>query len=101
MHNRLTAFFQDNLGRPAPEGYTTLDFAKATDDRARHQLDRNGICKSFAPRSRQITTPAPRQSSQVFYGLNALPAAQPTQRESTEGMMKVIKKTHRQKTTEN
>ena len=33
------------------------------------------ICKS-APRSRQITTPAPHHS--VFYRLDALPAAQPT-----------------------
>ena len=38
------------------------------------------ICKS-APRSRQITTPAPHHS--VFYRLDALPAAQPWQ--STEG----------------
>ena len=37
-----------------------------------HQL---GICKS-APRSRQITTPAPHHS--VFYRPDALPAAQPT-----------------------
>ena len=34
------------------------------------------ICKS-APRSRQITTPAPHPHS-VFYRLDALPAAQPT-----------------------
>jgi len=33
------------------------------------------VCKS-APRSRQISTPAPRHS--VFYRLDALPAAQPT-----------------------
>ena len=33
------------------------------------------ICKS-APHSRQITTPAPHNT--VFYGLDALPAAQPT-----------------------
>ena len=33
------------------------------------------ICKS-APRSRQITTPAPHHS--VFYRLDALPATQPT-----------------------
>ena len=36
---------------------------------------RLSICKS-APRSRQITTPAPHHS--VFYRPNALPAAQPT-----------------------
>jgi len=34
------------------------------------------ICKSFAHRSRQITTPAPHHS--VFYGPDALPDAQPT-----------------------
>jgi len=33
------------------------------------------ICKS-APRSRQITMPAP--TTQFFYGLDAFPAAQPT-----------------------
>ena len=40
------------------------------------------ICKS-APRSRQISTPAPHHS--VFYRLDALPAAQPTVHQSTEG----------------
>ena len=40
------------------------------------------ICKS-APRSRQITTPAPHRS--VFYRPDALPAAQPTASQSTEG----------------
>jgi len=46
------------------------------------------VCKS-APRSRQITTPAPHHS--VFYRPDALPATQPTassagnQRQSTEG----------------
>jgi len=34
------------------------------------------MCKSSAPRSRQITTPVPRHSS--FYRRDALPAAQPT-----------------------
>ena len=34
------------------------------------------ICKQSAPRSRQITMPAPHQS--VFYRPDALPAAQPT-----------------------
>ena len=34
------------------------------------------ICKQSAPRSRQIATPAPHRS--VFYGPDALPAAQPT-----------------------
>jgi len=35
------------------------------------------ICKS-APRSRQITTPAPTAQSQFFYRPDALPATQPT-----------------------
>jgi len=55
------------------QGKTNLDFTEARDsDWQWHQL---GICKS-APRSRQITTPAPHHS--VFYRLDALPAAQPT-----------------------
>jgi len=29
---RLMAFFQDNLGKPAPEMYTILDFTGARDD---------------------------------------------------------------------
>jgi len=29
---RLMAFFQDNLGKPAPERQTILDFAEARDD---------------------------------------------------------------------
>jgi len=28
----LTAFFQDNLGKLTPKGYTILDFAAARDD---------------------------------------------------------------------
>ena len=52
-------------------GKTILDFTGARDD--------SGIswtmCKS-APRSRQITTPAPHAS--IFYRLDALPATQPT-----------------------
>jgi len=35
------------------------------------------ICKSFAPRSRQITMPAPPHHSN-FYRLDSLPNAQPT-----------------------
>ena len=46
------------------------------------------ICKS-APRSRQITTPAPHHS--VFYRLGAIPATQPTAskhwRQSSEGKL--------------
>ena len=55
------------------KGKTNLDFTEARDcERQWHQL---GQCKS-APRSRQITMPAPHHS--VFYRPDALPAAQPT-----------------------
>jgi len=55
------------------KGKTNLDFAQARDSEWKwHQL---GICKS-APRSRQITMPAPHHS--VFYRPDALPATQPT-----------------------
>ena len=52
------------------KGKTSLDFTEARDS----GISWN-ICKS-APRSRQITTPAPHYS--VFYRPDALPAAQPT-----------------------
>jgi len=62
-------FFQDNLGKPAPQRYTNL-----------RGWGGNGIswtiCKSFAVHARQITTPIPQYS--VFYRPDALPAAQPT-----------------------
>ena len=55
------------------KGKTSLDFTEARDSEWQwHQL---GMCKS-APRSRQITMPAPHHS--VFYRPDALPAAQPT-----------------------
>ena len=55
------------------KGKTNLDFTEARDSEWQwHQL---GLCKS-APRSKQITTPAPHHS--VFYRPDALPAAQPT-----------------------
>ena len=55
------------------KGKTNLDFTGARDSEWQwHQL---GMCKS-APRSRQITMPAPHHS--VFYRPDALPAAQPT-----------------------
>jgi len=75
---RLTAFFQDILGKPAPEkqnhsGITNLDLLE------QEIVSGSGIswaiCKS-APRSRQITMPAPHHS--VFYRPDGLPAAQPT-----------------------
>jgi len=55
------------------KGKTNLDFTEARD--SEWQWRQLGICKS-APRSRQITTPAPHHS--VFYTLDALPAAQLT-----------------------
>jgi len=74
----LTAFFQDNLGKPAPEkqnhsGKTNLDLLEQ-EILSGSDISRV-ICKS-APRSRKITMPAPHHS--VFYRPNALPAAQPT-----------------------
>ena len=55
------------------KGKTNPDFTEARDSEWQwHQL---GLCKS-APRSRQITTPAPHHS--VFHRPDALPAAQPT-----------------------
>ena len=55
------------------KGTANLDFTEARDSEWQwHQL---GICKS-APRSRQITMPAPHHS--VYYRPDALPAAQPT-----------------------
>ena len=57
------------------KGKTNLDFTEARDSQWQwHQLG-HMHCKS-APRSRQITMPAPHRS--VFYRLDALPAAQPT-----------------------
>jgi len=54
------------------KGKTNLDFTEARDSEWQwHQLG-----DMSAPRSRQITTPAPHHS--VFYRLDALPAAQPT-----------------------
>ena len=74
-HNH-THPFNDPLSRTArvgryQKGKTSLDFTKARDSEWQwHQLDQS------APRSRQITTPAPHHS--VFYRPDALAAAQPT-----------------------
>jgi len=77
-HTRLTALFP---GLPGWAGTRKVKpiwiLLKQQSGWQWHQL---GICKS-APRSRQITTPAPHHS--VFYRLDALPADQ--QRQSTEG----------------
>ena len=73
-HTRLTALCP-GLPRVSryQKGKTNLDFTGARDSEWQwHQL---GMCKS-APRSRQITTPAPHHW--VFYRPDALPAAQPT-----------------------
>jgi len=59
---------------PYQKGKTNLDFTVARDSEWQwHQL--GIVCKS-APRSRQITTPAPHHS--VFYRPDTLPAAHPT-----------------------
>jgi len=53
------------------KGKTNLDFTEARDSEWQwHQLGKS------APRSKQITTPAPHHS--VFYRPDSLPAAQPT-----------------------
>jgi len=64
------------------KGKTNLDFTEARDSEWQwHQLGHMQVCT--APRSRQITTPAPHHS--VFYRPNAfLPPNQ--QRQSTEGI---------------
>ena len=56
------------------KGKTNLDFTEARD--SEWQWISWATCKS-APRSRQITMPAPHYSK-FFYRPDALPAAQPT-----------------------
>ena len=75
-HTHLTALFRDYLGEPVPlyqKGKTNLDFTEARDTVSGSGISW-AICKS-APRSRQITMPAPHRS--VFYRPDALPVAQP------------------------
>ena len=77
-HTRLMALFPNGPFSGTTQvsryqkGKTNLDFTEA-------RVSGSGIswaiCKS-APRSRQITTPAPHHS--VFYRPDVLPAAQPT-----------------------
>jgi len=75
---RLAAFFQDNLGKPAPEkqnhsGETDLDLLE------QEIVSGSGISWAMyksAPYLRQITMPAPYHS--VFYRPDALPTTQPT-----------------------
>jgi len=82
-------FFKNHLEKPQKSRYhnnglTDLrkilrDYAKWVSLLKQQTVSGSGIswakCKS-APRSRQITTPAPHHS--VFYRPDALPAAQPT-----------------------
>jgi len=72
------AFFQDNLGKPAPEKQNHSD--KTNVDLLEQEIVSGSginwvICKS-APHSRLITMPAPHHS--VSYRPDSLPAAQPT-----------------------
>jgi len=77
-HTRLTALcpglYYTRVSR-YQKGKTNLDFTEARDSEWQWYQLGHTICKS-APRSRQITTPAPHHS--VFYRPDALPAAQPT-----------------------
>jgi len=64
LHALSSLFFQDNLGKPAPEkqnhsGKINLDLLKQ--ETVSGSGIRMAICKS-APRHRQITTPAPHHS---------------------------------------
>jgi len=66
----LTAFFQDNLGKPATERQTILDFTAARDD---------GVAVASAgpyATSLQKTMPVPHHS--VFYRPDTLHVTQPT-----------------------
>jgi len=79
LHTRLTAVFRDCTGKPVPERQKPIWILLKQET-----VSGNGIswavCKS-APRSRQITTPAPHHS--VFTG--RMPFLPPNQhRQSTE-----------------
>ena len=58
---RLMAFFPGQPGKPAPDRQIILDFTAAGDDGGGSGISWT-ICKLFAPRSRQITMPAPHHS---------------------------------------
>jgi len=73
-HTRLTALFQDYLRVNQYQKGKPIWILQKQETVSGSGISW-AICKS-APRSRQITTPAPRPS--VFYRLDALPAAQPT-----------------------
>jgi len=67
-------------GKPVPESKTNLDFTEARD--SEWQWRQLGHKSKSAPRSRQITMPAPHHS--LFYRPDALPAPN-QQRQGTEG----------------
>ena len=73
-HSRLTALFPDYEGGPVPEKVKPIWILLKQETVSGSGIGW-AICKS-APRSRQITMPAPHHS--VFYRPGALPAAQPT-----------------------
>jgi len=68
----LTAFFQDNLYKPAPERQTILDFTKATDDGVAVASAMEIICTSLQTDNHLSTSPL------SFYRSDALPATQQT-----------------------
>jgi len=74
-YNRLTAFFSGTIGSASTRKVNHSGFYCS-----KRWWGGSGIswtiCKSFAPRSRQITTPIPHHS--VFYRPDAPSAAQPT-----------------------
>jgi len=77
LHNyiRLSAFFPGKPGQVSTKKVNHSAFYGS-----KRRWGGSGInwtiCKSFAPRPRQITTPVPHHS--VFYRPDNLPAAQPT-----------------------
>jgi len=70
----LLPFFQDNLGKPAPEKLIILDYNEVRDDGWQwHQLDHMQIiCTSLQTYNHTGTSPL------SFYRLDALPVAQTT-----------------------
>ena len=89
-HTCLTALFRDYPGEPVPERSNQIWILLKQETVSGSDISW-AMCKS-APRSRQITTPAPHQS--VFYRPDALPATQPTaSKQSTEGLVIIAAKT--------
>jgi len=73
-HTRLTAPFPGLFGWAGTRKVKSISILPKQETVSGSDISR-AICKS-APRSRQITTPAPHHS--VFYRPDALPCAQPT-----------------------